>query len=157
MKTRHSFALSDKSTIALRVPGSILIDDTSTKTQGSPGYGSSSKGLEVGNAVLPDYPYKLIRPTVAGASMSISCVRKWKDNEYPFPITDDEAWEYAKLEHEVDIPVDDWPKLMTAPFNVAEYLYCRSPDYVREADKPAYLKYIEESARPRQLFKEEKN
>jgi len=100
---------------------------------GLKGRDSTCQGLSFGN---PSSPYKAICPAADGAVLSIMCDRDLAEDEFIYPVTDEEAEEYARDEHEVDIPIAEWQNAVNATLNIGEFLVCRSPDVIRRAISP---------------------
>ena len=90
--------------------------------------GNTKSGIVFGS---PGCPYKSIRPACEGAVLSVMCDRELYQDELPFPITEEDAEDYAREEHQVDIPMTEWFRTKQAPLSIGEFFVCRSPEVLR--------------------------
>ena len=94
--------------------------------------GKSSDGGQL-TFGIPGNAYKVLSSMGDGTALRIACYRELSQNELPYPVTDEDAEEYACDEHQVDIPVAEWCKLDHSPLSIGDFLVCRSPEVFRTA------------------------
>jgi hypothetical protein len=119
--------MMDKDVLPFRFIGGL-------KGRQLPGGGDLTFGMECNI-------YKVISPggdTSSAILIVTACDRDLAQDELPFPVTDEEAEEYARKEHQVDIPVADWTKLEYSPLAIGEFLVCRSPQVLAGSISPSY-------------------
>jgi hypothetical protein len=112
LRTYHSaaFSITDKEVLPFRVIGGL-------------------KGKSFGS---PLSPYRSIRPPADGVNMSIICDKELGDGDLIYPVTNEEAEEYAFDEHQVKIPVEEWHNPAHSALSIGEFLVCRSPFVVKK-------------------------
>ena len=127
---RAAFELTEKDVLPFRIHGGL---------KGGHSDGTSA----ISTFGYNNCPYKAIHSTDADVIVRIVCERELGSDELPYPMSDEDAEEYAMDEHHVSIPIADWSKSSEAPMRIGEFLFCRSPELISQIntrrDRPDVL------------------